>query len=155
MLFAATGHRPGKLGPRFNPCRLRAFAVQQLEALQATGVISGLAQGWDTAVAFAAIDLDIRLIAAVPFEGQADRWSEQDQKDYRFLRQMASQVHVMSPLPRVEAYRQRDYWMVDHGAAVLALYNGSPGGTKITVEYAERRDRPILNLWDAWTRFAR
>jgi hypothetical protein len=28
-------------------------------------------------------------------------------------------------------------WMVDHSAKVIAIYNGTAGGTKKTIDYAE------------------
>jgi hypothetical protein len=30
-------------------------------------------------------------------------------------------------------------WMVDHSAKVIAIYNGTAGGTKKTIDYAEHR----------------
>ena len=154
MILAATGHRPDKIGLSYDLDRLREFARRELQSLKPDALISGLARGWDTAVALAAVDLRIDLIVSIPFEGQQDRWPTADQGRYGMLRGCAREEHVMSREPRTEAYRQRDYWMVDRGSAVLALFNGSPGGTKMTVDYAESRDRAVLNLWSAWIRFA-
>lgn len=35
-------------------------------------------------------------------------------------------------------FQIRNEWMVDHSKRVIAIYNGQPGGTKNTIEYAER-----------------
>ncbi len=35
-------------------------------------------------------------------------------------------------------YQRRNEWMVDHSAKVIAIYNGTAGGTKKTIDYAER-----------------
>jgi predicted Rossmann fold nucleotide-binding protein DprA/Smf involved in DNA uptake len=153
LLYTATGHRPEKIGPTYRFDWLRLFATEEIARLPAEGLISGLARGWDTAVAIAALDLGIPLIAIIPFEGQEDRWPQRDREIYRAIRARAAEVVVFSPYQRTEAYAQRDFAMVDRGSAVLALYSGGPGGTRTTVTYAETRNRPVINLWDAWLRY--
>ena len=44
---------------------------------------------------------------------------------------------------------RRDRYMVDHASLLIAAFDGTPGGTRYTVEYAMRRgvsvvDRPIV-----------
>lgn len=154
MLFAATGHRPHGIGHPYSHDRLTEFAKCHLHSLPTTAVVSGMAQGWDLAVAEAAVALELPLIAAVPFPGQEDRWHDlEDRARYHRLLVAATEVFVMSQKPHSVAYRDRDYWMVDRAAAVLALFSGAKSGTSMTVEYAESRDRPILNLWPAWLRY--
>ncbi len=36
--------------------------------------------------------------------------------------------------------------MVDHAALVIAVFNGQPGGTKNTVDYAERTGIPVVRI---------
>lgn len=155
MIYAATGHRPEKIGPGYRFDRLHRFARKEIGRLltPAEGLISGLARGWDTAVAITALDLGLPLTAIIPFEGQEDRWPQRDREIYRELRARAAEVVVFSPYRRTEAYAQRDFAMVDRAGAVLALYSGAPGGTRTTVTYAETRNRPVLNLWSAWQRY--
>src|SRR3546814_2405914 len=65
--------RPGKLGGYGEDvlARLRKGARSFLERERnATAAISGMALGWDTAWALAALDLGVPLTAAVPFSGQ-------------------------------------------------------------------------------------
>ena len=71
MIVAATGHRPNKLAP-LSICystrvlqRLIDLATAYLEKSNPDAVISGMALGWDTAIAIAAIKLNIPLTAAV------------------------------------------------------------------------------------------
>jgi hypothetical protein len=52
--------------------RLIALCKVSLQKMQATSVISGMALGFDQAHEEAAIELQIPLIAAVPFKGQDD-----------------------------------------------------------------------------------
>ena len=42
--------------------------------------------------------------------------------------------------------RLRQMHMVDHAALLIAAFDGSPGGTRYTVEYAMRRGLEIVDL---------
>ena len=44
----------------------------------------------------------------------------------------------------------RNEWMVNNADRVVALWNGTPGGTTGTVNYAKQQGIPIDNLWDKW-----
>ena len=37
--------------------------------------------------------------------------------------------------------------MVDHSALVIAVYDGTEGGTRRTLEYALRRNVPFVDIW--------
>lgn len=47
-------------------------------------------------------------------------------------------IKVICPSYNAEAYQRRNEWMVDHSAHVIAVFNGEKGGTKNTVDYAEK-----------------
>jgi hypothetical protein len=77
ITIAATGHRPDKLVNQYDEAslaRLTEFAATCLKQLAPDFVISGMALGWDQAIAEAAVSLDIPLIAEIPFPGQPSRW---------------------------------------------------------------------------------
>ena len=40
----------------------------------------------------------------------------------------------------------RNRYMVDHSTYVLAVWDGTPGGTGSTVEYALRKERKVLHI---------
>jgi hypothetical protein len=67
LIVAGTGHRPDKLGgysdDAFN--LLVKIAKHWLEMNKPTRVISGMALGWDQALATAAVEVDIPFVAAV------------------------------------------------------------------------------------------
>ena len=42
--------------------------------------------------------------------------------------------------------QRRDRYMVDHSSLLIAAFDGSPGGTRYTVEYAMRRGLEIVDL---------
>ena len=46
--------------------------------------------------------------------------------------------------------QERNKWMVDHCDEVLALWNGTSGGTSNCVAYANKIGKPINNLWEKY-----
>lgn len=157
IILAGTGHRPDKLGG-YSPAvsaRLVDLARAALLKYQPGEVVSGMALGWDTALALAAIELGIPLTAAVPFEGQERKWRPEQQELFRAILARAATMVVVSPGGyAVWKMQVRNEWMVDRATGVLALWNGTSGGTANCVEYARTRQVKIVNLWNAWERYA-
>lgn len=153
IVLAGTGHRPDKLGGYSNAAYERYFgiAVEALDVLKPETVISGMALGWDTALAEAAYALGIPFYAFVPFEGQERLWPTDTQYMYRKLLQVAEKViHCCEPGYATWKMQRRNEMMVDHADKVIALWNGSDGGTANCIEYACRNDVPVINLWDIY-----
>jgi len=98
MIIAGTGHRPNKLSGYGSEASKKLFhlARHALNELQPDGVISGLALGWDTALADAALDLRIPLTAAIPFEGQQSRWPADSQTNWQWLVDSAAYTIIVS-----------------------------------------------------------
>lgn len=153
MILAATGHRPDKLGGYDEATfdRLTAFARRTLSDRGPAKVISGMALGWDQAVATAAVQLGIPFIAAVPFQGFAARWPQGSRYRLTALLCDAAEIHVVSEVPGARALQLRNEWMVDRADRMLALWNGSWGGTFNCIQYANRRKVPVENLWGDWS----
>lgn len=157
LVIAGTGHRPDKLGGYSQQVsdRLIQLAESSIQKYQPTKIISGMALGWDTALAKAALNLSIPLIAAVPFEGQESKWGKSDRNQYRRIIAQASEVVYVSELGyetwKMEA---RNRWMVDHCDLLLALHNGSEGGTCNCVRYAESKGVRTVNLWNSWIKYS-
>lgn len=150
MIIAATGHRPEKLGGYTWQVRAKLMQVAtEYLAFQprVSEVISGMALGWDMAVAHAALNLGLPFVAAVPFPGQERRWPAETQAYYRKLLDRAAQVVTVSPAYSDIAFQERNEWMVDYSHRIVALYDGSPGGTRNCVVYARAKGRTIDNLW--------
>lgn len=162
MIVAATGHRPEKLFPELpreaaysDEARTDlvdfAFKIIRDRRQGDLLMISGMALGWDQAVAEASLKLGIPFIAAVPFVGQEKLWSGRQQTHYRWLLERALRVEIICPHSLTVAYGIRNQWMIDKANAVLALYDGTEGGTRHAVEYAtESWDMPIENVWTDW-----
>jgi hypothetical protein len=154
MILGVTGHRPSSLpgADRFERRileeRLLVFATSFLEQCpfgRPDEVITGMAEGWDMAVADACIALDIQFCAAVPFAGQEQRWGPRSQERYRALLQRAARVEVLAT-----SYLKRDEWIVDHCNALVALCGKKTGGSAYTIAYAEQWRVPVINIWPRW-----
>ena len=87
---------------------------------------------------------DIHLIAATPWPGFARRWNEEWQNQYNdLLRQADITVSVCDHYHK-GVFQQRNVWMVDRSNRVIAYYNGTPGGTKNTIDYAEKKGIEVV-----------
>ena len=75
----------------------------------------------------------LKLIAANPHPGFENRWSIEWQKRYAKIMSLADYKKDVSPQYSRNCYQIRNEWMVDHSARVIAVWNGSPSGTKNTV----------------------
>lgn len=150
LIIAATGHRPNKLGGYGDDTLERAtvLACGFLADRKPTSVITGMALGWDTAVALAAQRLRIPYIAAIPFQGQQSMWPMSAKQRYQTLLAAAAEVVMVtrggySP----QAMHLRNKWMVDHCDLLVALWNGTSGGTASCIAYAKQAEREWVNLW--------
>lgn len=179
FVVAGTGHRPDKLGGYSEQVdlKLRDLARRAMERhYPLSHVISGMAIGWDMALAEAAKDLGIQLIAAIPFVGQEKRWPKATQERYQRILEEPYPMrdHALAWQPGNPALKEplrhtavmiicdggyapwkmqrRNEWMVDNCHQVFALWNGSDGGTANCVKYATKFNRPIENLWGVWQR---
>lgn len=156
MIVAATGHRPDKLGGYLDSVdvRLRRLAEAYLNRNygKITGVISGMALGWDLAWAEQALAMQIPLIAAVPCDDQEKPWPLQSRQRYNNILAKAMTVVIVSSGPYAPWKMQaRNKWMVDRSRRLASLYDGiSSGGTANCFSYANLRCVPVDNLWDEW-----
>ena len=153
-VFSGTGHRPPKLGGYQIQPVLVDFAEMTLIKLGATKVISGMALGWDQALAEAAVNLGRPWVAAIPFSGQESKWPQASQDKYHALLAHASdQVLVSQGGYSPQAMQIRNQWMVDNADWVLALWNGSRGGTYNCIQYASEQGVSIANVYKPWVKF--
>lgn len=152
-VVAVTGHRPDKLSGYEHAAKLRLQQVAErvLEEARPRSIITGMALGWDQAVAVAAGRCGIPYIAAVPFKGQHEQWPFFAREEYeRLLRYAYRVVYVSEPGYAVWKMQRRNEWMVDQCEAVLALWDGSGGGTANCIQYAAKVQRPMVNVWDQY-----
>lgn len=152
-ILAATGHRPQKLGGygAHVDAALRRLAIWFLTTNRPDKVISGMALGWDMAWSEAAIEMGIPVIAAVPFGGQESAWPSASQDRYwQTLTQCERVEIVCDGTYAAWKMQKRNQWMVDNATHLIALWDGTSGGTANCVNYAQGRI-PVWNLWPYWS----
>jgi uncharacterized phage-like protein YoqJ len=154
-ILAGTGHRPDKLpnketgyiipNPTYN--YVCSEIKRNLLEVKPEKVISGMALGYDQWLAYHAIKLNIPLVAAIPFEGQENRWLDDSKRVYYKLLDRASEIVIVSPGGYSAAKMQiRNEFLVDKCTVLLACFDGSPGGTANCVNYAKKQNKRILTI---------
>ena len=157
MIVGFTGHRPKSLPGTYSSSTYLALydtANFLLSYYRPQAVISGMALGWDSAVAKCAIDREIDLIAAIPFNGQEKRWFKADRDRYLQLLNRASHVEIVggdnySP----QTMQLRNQWIVERCDCLIALCNRATGGTANCINYALSLNRPTFNCWQTFLYF--
>lgn len=145
-----TGHRPQKLNrPEAEIKKSLEEAILQAVDDGYVTFITGMAYGVDIWAGQIVVRLcrsnpALHLIAAVPFEGFESKWSPEWKREYAELLSQADLVKYICPGYSNAAYQKRNEWMVDRSARVIAVYNGEPGGTKNTIEYAKQSGVEIV-----------
>lgn len=152
--WAATGHRPPKLGGYTTSVssRLLVLANEFLTSYKPETLIVGMALGWDQEIAYAAIKANVKVIAAIPFCGQEKVWPEASRYRYLKILENCHEVVVVTEGGfSAEKMRIRNEWMVDHCDQLVALWDKQPSsGTTQAVRYATANQTPVTNLWDRW-----
>jgi len=161
-----TGYRPHRFAfsaDGLRPEHVRQALGQQIAELYRQGCrtfITGMCAGVDLWAAAEVIALkgqhpEVQLVAAVPFEGQEERWSIPLRQEYRRVLAACDRVEVLFDHQQAQAdaaacYRQRNRWMVEHADKVLAVYDMEAAdirsGTAATVRYARRLQRDIVYI---------
>lgn len=156
MTACFTGHRPNKLGG-YNPgdnkellWRLHDSVVEHIEKYEVTTWISGMALGidqWGAKIVLKLRDTthpDLKLICAVPCKNHEKAWNKQSQKEWQDIIDKADQVVYTSEDDYAPYLMQkRNEWMTNHSQYVLAVWDGTDGGTGNCVKYAQKKDKNI------------
>jgi len=153
MVIAVTGHRPDKLGREYDMKGPYSDYISGefdkiIETFKPETGISGLALGVDTLWAVSCLYHNIPLIAAVPFEGQEKMWPENSQRVYRQIIEHSETQVVYVCEPGYEGWKmqKRNVWMIDHCDVLVAVFDGSPGGTGNCVKAAEKIKKEIIRI---------
>ena len=157
MTICGTGHRPNKLGGYGKPAfeKLVSIAKRFLETTRPDRVISGMALGWDQALAVAAIRCRPRIPVAayIPFEGQESMWPEESQAYYRKILSFCETIYVVceggySP----SSMQKRNEAMVNDSDLVVAMWDGTSGGTGNCIRYSTKKGKEIVNLYQQYAK---
>lgn len=144
-----TGHRPEKC--RGSEAYLREqLALKIKDAIKEgyTAFITGMASGVDTWAAEEVLKIkaergEIKLICAVPFHGVEKNRTPEQQESFRSILSKADEVAYICQKYRRWCFYARNEWMVDRASRVIAVFNGTRGGTEHTVNYAKKKERTL------------
>ena len=156
MKICVTGHRPNKLygynlsNPRWK--RLKEHFKSILKENNCDEAITGMALGVDTVFALAVLELkaegcDIKLHCAIPCRNHSCKWIKESVDLYNDILSKADTVKLVSD----EEYKpwlmkKRNEYMVDLADKVIAVWDGSKGGTANCVNYAEKVGKEIIRI---------
>ena len=155
---AFTGHRPNKY-PYLSDEKSVSYQVlvsrvcQEVTALIEEGYthfLSGGALGVDTLAARLILDMKkdvpfLTLEMAVPCPQQASRWNRADRRIHDELCESADVLTVISPFYTPFCLPERNRFMASRCDALIAVYDGTPGGTRMTLSYAlDQKKRVVI-----------
>lgn len=153
-----TGYRPQKL-PFFGEddpmcVELKQRISKEIYKLFESGAVdfySGMALGVDIWCAEEVVRLreknqNVRLTAVIPCRGQDSRWSKEEQERYHNILRQCDKVLCLSETYTPDCMKKRNIALVDICDVLLAVFDGKPGGTKQTVDYAKKRGRRLVVL---------
>jgi len=157
---AFTGHRPSKMpwGKDENSPEGVLFKFRLRESLDYligmgyVNFLSGGAQGFDMMAAEIVLSLRetypwIKLTMVCPWNGQADRWPDDQQQRWRHILEESDQVIYTSGSYEKGVFFHRNRYLVENASLILAAYNGdSQSGTGMTIRYAHKRGVKVLRL---------
>lgn len=143
-IICITGHRPEKLDDiEWVESSLR----EVMQKLEPAHLIQGMAAGVDILSAEVAHELGITYTAAKPWAGHSARGADRE----RYAKVIADAEHIVDVNPSREyigphLYQKRNEWMVDHATVIVAVWDGTAGGTKNCVLYAKKKELPLVRI---------
>ncbi len=154
-----TGHRPGKLPWGYDEADPRCLSLKRriadaVDAAYEEGCrhfLCGMALGCDLYFCECVLALrdahpDVTVEAAIPCPTQADAWPPDQRRRYRRLVDACDFETMVSDRYTHFCMQRRDRYMVDHSSLLIAVFDGTPGGTRYTVSYAMSRRVSIVDL---------
>jgi len=152
MKIALTGHRPNKLGYDYALISPLAKALEErlqqiVDIYKPEAMISGMALGADMLWAKLAIRNGVALHAYIPFEGQENKWPLKSREQYwEVLSHASLKMYVSKPGYAAYKMQVRNIHMVNDCDLLVAVWDGSGGGTANCVGYAKSREKKIITI---------
>ena len=155
--IAFTGHRARKLpfqdesDPRYAELQRDLFCEARNHIQEdKTIFLSGMADGADLIAAEEVLLLknafplhDIQLWAVIPYRKQAASWPESMKMRYSKVLEQADRIIRISEEYTRACLHQRNRRLVDEADHLIAVFDGQPGGTKETINYARKKGLSI------------
>ena len=114
--------------------------------------MTGMSEGFDLLTAEAVLKIrnlhtDIKLIAVIPFTGQAKHFSDEDSKRYGIVFQQCDESVLIADRYFTGCFHRRNDYLIDNASFVVSYFDGTPkGGTYYTVNRAKEMKLPTINL---------
>ncbi|MDR0984724.1 MAG: DUF1273 domain-containing protein [Ruminococcus sp.] len=154
-----SGHRPEKLiikNDCLDFCRKVVKSVLRLAVQDAVNqgyntFITGMSRGTDLWAAEAVLDLrvsekfrddEIKLVAAIPFPEFGKDFRGESLASFKYILRHSDEIIYTSPAYHKDAYKVRNYYMVDNSSKLIAVLKDTVhhiSGTNQTVNYAKRQ----------------
>jgi uncharacterized phage-like protein YoqJ len=111
----------------------------------------GMAEGFDIICAESLLLLkkkykNVRLVCVIPFLEHADSIKLSWSRRYNSIISHCDEVVYSAEEYHVSTFHIRNVYMVDHSDCVITWYNGKKGGTRNTLNYAQKNSKLIINL---------
>ena len=149
---AVTGHRT--LGGDFDERILKKVLLKVIKNGFNTFFI-GMAVGFDTACFHILENIrkenpEIKLIACIPCVTQSYKFNERQRKDYEQMLESADEKVFISENYTPYCMFKRNMFMVDNSVLLIAYLKkgATSGGSYNTVNYAKKKNVPIINIAD-------
>lgn len=155
MKIAVTGHRPNKLNNDYDltselVLKIKSKIITIIDAFEPEKIslITGMALGIDTLFARIAIEKNISFTAYIPCVGQEKMWTQKSQDEYNsILQHELCTVHYTSKQTyQPYSMQLRNEAMVDSCNLLIAVWDGTSGGTKNCVDYARKNSKFIIYI---------
>lgn len=158
MRVIITGHRPKKLPGGYNwshpyNAEIISWMSMQLRTINlGKGLITactGMALGIDQMFAHVCWSMDIDFIAFIPCKNQEKVWPIYSQNFYKGLLKKAHKVIYVHDGSYYDGCMQeriamRDWTLEDKDNTLLAIWNGTPGGTANMIEVCKEKEMKII-----------
>lgn len=157
MVLGITGHRPHKLGG-YDDATNRSKHVKHMlrtayEQYQPVCIVSGMALGVDQWAAEVALEMGIKVLALIPCLGQDCKWPTDSQTRYKELLKKITDAggkieYVSDQVyhPALEQMAKRNARIVHYATRMLAVWDGTWGGTGSCVRLAQKANIPVTRI---------
>ena len=113
--------------------------------------LCGMAMGCDLYFCECVLDLrrrmpDVTVEAVIPCPTQADEWPADMVRRYRELVAVCDYETMVSARYTPGCMQRRNRYLVDHASLLIAVYDGSAGGTRNTIQYALSRGVDVVDI---------
>lgn len=112
--------------------------------------LNGMAVGFDAECFNVLLEIrkteNIKIIACIPCPEQPCKFSEEQKKQYSKMLEIADDKIIISEKYTSNCMKKRNKFMVDNCSVLVTYLKRDFGGTKFTVDYAEKKGIKIIYI---------